>query len=87
MTRREFMAAMAAAPFVSPKPASAATVFPVRFRKPQRFSEAAAELERAAALDARDPVTHYHLAQVYDRLGHAERETHAKLVAAQETVR
>ena len=58
----------------------------------QRFPEAAAELERAAALDASDPVTHYHLARVYDRLGRpdrarAERETHEKLIAAQETVR
>jgi Flp pilus assembly protein TadD len=37
MKRREFMAAMAAAPFVSSKSAGAATVFPVRFRKPNPY--------------------------------------------------
>jgi len=37
MNRREFMAAMAAAPFVSAKRAPASTVFPVRFRKPNPY--------------------------------------------------
>ena len=37
MTRREFMAAMAAAPFVSAKRSGAAPVFPVRFRKPNPY--------------------------------------------------
>ena len=77
---------------LAPKDAAAHLELGILEEKRQRFSEAATELERAAALDAVDPVTHYHLARVYDRLGQsdrarAERETHAKLIAAQDAVR
>lgn len=77
---------------LAPNDAAAHFELGVLEEKTQQFSEAATELERAAALDPSDPVTHYHLARVYDRLGRpdrarAERETHAKLIAAQEAVR
>jgi Flp pilus assembly protein TadD len=77
---------------LAPNDAAAHLELGVLEERTQRFPEAAAELDRAAALDAADPATHYHLARVYDRLGRAdraraERETHSKLIAAQETVR
>jgi tetratricopeptide (TPR) repeat protein len=57
-----------------------------------RFSDAAAEYERAIALAPSDPASHYRLARDYDRLGkpdaaQAEREKHAQLVQAREAVR
>ncbi|HLH17555.1 MAG TPA: tetratricopeptide repeat protein [Bryobacteraceae bacterium] len=53
----------------------------------RQFDAAARELHRAAALNPRDPVPHYHLARIYDRLGkpaeaQEEREIHARLSAA-----
>jgi tetratricopeptide (TPR) repeat protein len=58
----------------------------------QRFSDAAAEFERAAELAPSDPAAHYRLARDYDRIGkheaaQAEREKHAQLVKAQEVIR
>jgi len=55
--------------------------------KQHHYSEAAAELQRAVALDPKEPMPHYHLARVYERLGQAdkakqEREIHAQLTAA-----
>ena len=52
----------------------------------QKFDDAARELKTSADLNPRDPVIHYHLARVYDRLGktaeaQAERELHARLAA------
>ena len=57
----------------------------VLLQKQRTFADAAREFENAAALDPADPATHYHLAQVYDRLGKrdaasAERERHARLM-------
>jgi tetratricopeptide (TPR) repeat protein len=53
----------------------------------RQFEEAAREFRRAAELHAGDPVPHYHLARIYDRLGkpseaQAERELHARLAEA-----
>lgn len=50
------------------------------------YGAAAKELERAIELDPKQPMTHYHLARVYDRLGEpqraqAEREIHQRLTA------
>ena len=58
----------------------------------QRFSDAAAEFERAVELAPADPAAHYRLARDYDRLGkhdaaQAEREKHAQLVKTQELIR
>lgn len=58
----------------------------------QRFAEATAEFERAAALNPSDAKVHYRLARDYDRTGkhdaaQSEREKHSALVAAQEAVR
>jgi tetratricopeptide (TPR) repeat protein len=58
----------------------------------QRFPEAAAEFARAAELAPSDAAAHYRLARDYDRIGkheaaQAEREKHAQLVKAQETIR
>jgi tetratricopeptide (TPR) repeat protein len=39
----------------------------------RKYSDAAVELERSAALDPSRPDIHYHLSRVYDRLGQAER--------------
>ena len=52
----------------------------------RNFREAAAELSRASELDAKQPMPHYHLARVYDRLGEperakTEREMHQALVS------
>jgi tetratricopeptide (TPR) repeat protein len=57
----------------------------ILFERQQRFAEAAGEFESAARLDPADPVTHYHLARVYDRLGKhdaavSERERHKHLL-------
>ena len=54
--------------------------------KQRKFPDAAMELERSASLNPKDPLPHYHLARVYDRLGDAvkagrERELHAQLSA------
>jgi Flp pilus assembly protein TadD len=51
-----------------------------------RYPEALQELSQATALDAKQPMPHYQLARVYDRLGQpekakAEREVHARLIA------
>ena len=48
------------------------------------FDEAAQELERSIELDPNQPVPHYRLARVYDRLGktseaNRQREIHARL--------
>lgn len=48
------------------------------------YQEAADELRQSIALDARQPMPHYHLARVYDRLGErdkaqAERKLHGQL--------
>ena len=53
----------------------------------RQYEPAAGEIHRAAELNPRDPVPHYHLARLYDRLGKsreaaAEREVHARLSAA-----
>ena len=50
------------------------------------YKEAREELSRSIALDPKQPMAHYHLARVYDRLGEpdrakAEREIHSKLTA------
>lgn len=52
--------------------------------KQRKFPEAAAELIRSASLNPNEPLPHYHLARVYDRLGEpdkaqAEREIHGRL--------
>lgn len=54
----------------------------------RNFREAAAELSRASELDPNQPMPHYHLARVYDRLGEGERakterEMHRALVSPQ----
>lgn len=59
----------------------------ILFERQQRFAEASGEFERAVRLDPADPVTHYHLARVYDRLGKheaakSERERHKQLLEA-----
>jgi tetratricopeptide (TPR) repeat protein len=51
------------------------------------FRGAAEELKRASQLNPDEPMPHYHLARVYDRLGEtdeakAERQKHADLIAA-----
>ncbi len=56
------------------------------------YAGAAAEFERAAALEPNDAGTHYHLARLYDRLNRpdaaaSERDLHAKLMAAQDAPR
>ena len=56
--------------------------------KRRDFKEAAKELETSISLNKGEPMPHYHLARVYDRLGEAgkaqaERETHAKLSSEQ----
>ena len=58
----------------------------------ERFAEATAAFERVVALAPRDAAAHYRLARDYDRMGkheaaQAERETHAKLIQAQEVKR
>ena len=55
----------------------------------RRFEDAARELKTSAGLNPRDPVVHYRLARVYDRLGRtadaqAERALHARLAAESE---
>jgi tetratricopeptide (TPR) repeat protein len=55
----------------------------------RNYREAAAELARASELEPQQPMPHYHLARVYDRLGDAERakaerEKHQALVSPQE---
>ncbi len=51
------------------------------------YREAATELEASIKLNPHEPMPHYHLARVYDRLGerdraNAEREMHKRLTAA-----
>jgi Flp pilus assembly protein TadD len=55
--------------------------------KQHHYPEAAAELERAVTLNPKEPMPHYHLARVYERMGQAdkakaERDIHAQLTAA-----
>lgn len=55
--------------------------------KQHHYGEAAAELERAVQLNPKEPMPHYHLARVYERMGQAEkakaeRDIHAQLTAA-----
>ncbi|MDQ6663402.1 MAG: tetratricopeptide repeat protein [Acidobacteriota bacterium] len=50
-----------------------------------RFEESASAMRRAIELNPKDPVAHYRLARIYDRLGKpdqatAERELHARLL-------
>ena len=52
------------------------------------YQKAVAELSRASELDPKQPMPHYHLARVYDRLGEAERakaerEAHQALISPQ----
>jgi Flp pilus assembly protein TadD len=52
----------------------------------RKFEEATRELRRGAELNPSDPVPHYHLARLYDRMGKAaeasaERDLHARLSA------
>jgi len=59
----------------------------VLFEGERKYADAAQELERSIALDRKQPLAHYHLARVYDRLGQperaqAERELHERLTAA-----
>ncbi len=54
--------------------------------KQHKYPEAAAELERAVALNPKEAMPHYHLARVYERMGQAdkakrERAIHAQLTA------
>jgi Flp pilus assembly protein TadD len=58
--------------------------------KQHKYRQAAAELERAVALNPKEAMPHYHLARVYERLGEADRATrerdiHAQLTAAKPT--
>jgi Flp pilus assembly protein TadD len=60
----------------------------VLFAAKRSYREAAGELSRASELDPKQPMPHYHLARVYDRLGEAERakaerEMHQALVSPQ----
>jgi tetratricopeptide (TPR) repeat protein len=53
----------------------------------RRFDDAAREVRRGAELNPSDPVPHYHLARIYDRMGKpaeaaAERDLHARLSTA-----
>ena len=53
----------------------------------RKFEEAVREMRRGAELNPSDPVPHYHLARLYDRMGKAaeasaERELHARLAGA-----
>lgn len=53
----------------------------------RQYKEAAAELLRATQLNAKEPMPHYHLARVYDRLGEstlaqAQRAIHQQLTAS-----
>ena len=55
--------------------------------KDRKYKEAASELEAGIKLNPKEPMPHYHLARVYDRLGesdraNAEREEHKRLMAA-----
>jgi tetratricopeptide (TPR) repeat protein len=59
----------------------------VLLEKQRKFAEAAAELERGAALSPDQADVHYHLSRVYDRLGQAEkaareRDLHQRLTAS-----
>jgi Flp pilus assembly protein TadD len=52
----------------------------------RNYRDAATELSQASELDPKQPMPHYHLARVYDRLGDAERakaerEKHQELVS------
>lgn len=56
------------------------------FEKKHDYKHAAAELSLAATLNPKQPLPHYHLARVYDRLGkrdraQSEREIHQRLTA------
>ncbi len=56
----------------------------VLLEKQRRFSDAAPELERSAAINPNEAGVRYHLARVYDRLGQSEkaneqREVHKRL--------
>jgi protein O-GlcNAc transferase len=58
----------------------------VLLEKQRKFSEAAAELERSAALRPNQADVHYHLSRVYDRLGQAgkaseQRDLHQRLTS------
>jgi Flp pilus assembly protein TadD len=60
----------------------------VLFAAKRNYREAAAELARAGELDPKQPMPHYHLARVYDRLGEGaraktERAVHQVLVSPQ----
>lgn len=55
--------------------------------KKRKYEKAASELETSIKLNPKEPMPHYHLARVYDRLGesdraNAEREEHKRLTAS-----
>jgi Flp pilus assembly protein TadD len=55
--------------------------------KKHQYKEAVAELAAATKLNPNEPMPHYHLARVYDRLGekdraNAERDIHKRLTAS-----
>ena len=57
------------------------------FENERKFEEAVDEIRQSAELNPKDPVPHYRLARLYERLGRtaearSERELHAKLSAA-----
>jgi tetratricopeptide (TPR) repeat protein len=59
----------------------------VLLEQQRKYSDAAVELERSAALNASVADVHYHLSRVYDRLGQADkaseqRELHERLTAS-----
>ncbi len=64
----------------------------VLFEGKRNWSDAAAELRRAAELDEKQAMPHYHLARVYDRLGDehkakTERALHERLTGGNELLR
>jgi len=58
----------------------------VLLEKQRKFPEAAAELERSIAIDARQADAHYHLARVYDRLGASDKAAEQRTIHQQLTV-
>ena len=77
---------------IDPTNPAAHTELGTLLERMRAYPEAAVEFERAAALDARDAATHYHLARLYDRLNRpedaaAQRLLHTQLSANQEAIR
>jgi len=72
---------------LNPKIAESHFELGVLLQRKRHLPEAAVEFEAAAAIDPVDPATHYHLAQVYERLGKtdaalSQRRRHAELMGA-----